>query len=183
MRKVLVVALVLCLALFALLWLAPETVAPITPNPLAATRDSVLERDPRNRGVAVDVRYAGLMDRKHLIIDLLDIGPGNSRLDVFRVLLQLADALKSSRFESVDLRFRGEPRFRLDGRYFQELGADYETQHVVYTARKFPSHVKTPGGAAAYGEWTGGLLGVATKEMEDFADFHDRWYLRSLLGR
>jgi hypothetical protein len=34
--------------------------------------------------------------------------------------------------------------------------------------------------ARAYPEWTGGALGVLSKQMEDFSDVHDKWYLDDL---
>ena len=35
----------------------------------------------------------------------------------------------------------------------------------------------------AYPEWTGGLLGVAGKQIEDFNDFHMKWYLEDLANK
>jgi hypothetical protein len=34
-----------------------------------------------------------------------------------------------------------------------------------------------PDGSSAYPEWTGGWLGVASKQINDFNDFHSKWYL------
>jgi len=33
-----------------------------------------------------------------------------------------------------------------------------------------------PGGSRAYSGWIGGVLGVLEKQMEDFNDFHKKWY-------
>jgi hypothetical protein len=37
-----------------------------------------------------------------------------------------------------------------------------------------------PDGSRAYPTWTGGLLGVAGKQVEQFGDFHKQWYFNSL---
>jgi len=54
---------------------------------------------------------------------------------------------------------------------------EYESQNPVYTIRTFPENLYTIDGKNVYGEWTGGLLGVVTKQMEDFNDFHKKWYI------
>jgi hypothetical protein len=51
----------------------------------------------------------------------------------------------------------------------------------VYVIRTFPEKLTTPGGVSAFLTWEGGLLGVANKQMEDFNDFHDQWYMQDLL--
>lgn len=46
--------------------------------------------------------------------------------------------------------------------------------------RTFPEHVLDMQGQPVYSEWTGGLLGVLNKQMEDFNDFNKKWYLEEL---
>jgi len=40
--------------------------------------------------------------------------------------------------------------------------------------------VYTPDGKKAFGTWTGGLLGVLSKQMEDFGEFHEKWYVEDM---
>lgn len=110
-----------------------------------------------------------------LVIDVAGVSSENSRADLFRVLLQYAERLKDESFDTVVLAFDGDARFVLDGGHFALIGAEYGSQNPVFTMRTFPEHLRLPNGDAAYGTWTGGILGVTGKQMEDFSDFIDRW--------
>lgn len=140
----------------------------------------VLDNDPRNKGVEVSVHYKTYVNPSVLVYDLRAVAGTNSRLDVTRVLLQFAEQVKDRKFERVELSYRGETKFLLDGDYFQELGREYNFQNPVYTTNNMPENLRLPDGTRAYDTWTGGLLGVSLKQMQDFNDFHDRWYWRSL---
>ena len=140
----------------------------------------VMDKDPRNKGVEVSVHYKTYVNPSVLVYDLRAVSGTNSRLDVTRVLLQFAEQVKDRKFERVELAFRGETKFLLDGDYFQELGREYSFQNPVYTMNHMPENLRRPDGARAFDTWTGGWLGVSMRQMEDFNDFHDRWYWRSL---
>lgn len=136
-----------------------------------------LARDKRNAPVTAYVYARWGVDPRTLIFDLWTIDGSASMLDVTRVLLQTAEALKDYRFSSVILAHRGVARFSLDGDYFHRLGAEYSFQNPVYTIRTLPQNVKHLDGRAAFGTWTGGLLGVVKEQMEDGARMHRQWYL------
>jgi hypothetical protein len=68
----------------------------------------------------------------------------------------------------------------LDGSYFRQLGRDRDYQKPAFTIRTFPENLRTPTGGQAYGQWTGGILGVLNEQMKDSNDFHDKWYLDDL---
>jgi len=143
---------------------------------LQTQMDDVIAGDERNEGISVAVHFGSYVDSSKLVYDLKEISGGKSRADVFRVFLQFAQKMTSRRFEVVELRFQGAPRFQIDGDYFHTLGDEYGAQNPVYTIRTFPEHLRNPDGSRAYSEWTGGLLGVVTQQMEDFNDFHTKWY-------
>lgn len=141
---------------------------------------AVLEKDVRNAGVRAFAHYGRFVDGGTVVFDLRGIGPKNSMADVFRVLMQFSQALKDRRYGRVELAFRGTTKFVIDGEYFQQLGLEFERQNPVYTIRTFPEHLSRPDGAPAFGQWTGGLLGVLSKQTEDFTTFHRQWYLDDL---
>jgi hypothetical protein len=144
---------------------------------LQSPMNSVLKSDPRNDGIDVSVHYGNFIDPSTVVYDLRNVSGSNSPADVFRVLLQYAERLKGRQFDNIELAYKGTVKFKIEGNYFQTLGEEYGTQNVVYTVRTFPEHLKTPTGAQAYSEWTGGWLGVMNKQMEDFGDFNKHWYL------
>lgn len=142
--------------------------------------DRAIEFDHRNLGMDVSVYYRDTFAKSVVVFDLQNISGTNSRMDVFRLLLDFAEKMQGEYFETVILAFRGEEKFMLDGFYFRTLGRERNTQNPAYTIRTFPENLKTPTGLSAYPEWTGGLIGVLNKQMEDFNDFHDKWYLDDL---
>lgn len=140
----------------------------------------ILEADPRNDGIVVSAHYGMYINPSELVFDLKEVSVSNSPADISRVLFQYAEALKDKKYDRVILSYRGTAKFHLEGRFFQTLGNEYGTQNPVYTMRTFPENVYTLDGSAAFGTWTGGLLGVVGKQMEDFNEFHKRWYLAEM---
>lgn len=149
---------------------------------LQAPMNSVADSDPRNEGVDVRVHYGSYVNPSVLVYDLRNVSGDKSRLDVMRVLLQYAEHVQDKEFETVELAYRGDTRFKLDGSYFQTLGQEYELQNPVYTLRTFPENVMRPDGSSAFGSWTGGLLGVVGEQMDDLNRFNDEWYLNDVLA-
>lgn len=139
-----------------------------------------VKADSRNEGIEISTHYEHYINPDKLIYNLKAVSLNNSAADVFRAFLQTADALKDKDFEQVELQYKGNPKFIVPGKYFKELGKDYKTENPVYTMRTFCEHITTPDGKQPYSEWSGGLLGVLTKQMDDFNDFHNKWYKNEL---
>lgn len=133
--------------------------------------------DPRNEGISLITYHKNYLDTSKLIVDLLEVSDSNSRADVFRVLLQIANEFKDEQFQSVVLSYKGKEKFLLEGSYFLKLGEEYGHQNPVYTARTLPENVYHLNGTQAFGTWTGGLIGVLSEQMED----HDEWWLNDKL--
>ena len=140
----------------------------------------VLDADERNAGVDVRVHYKHYMNPGVIVYDLRGVDAGKSPLDVFRVFLQFAEAMKEESFERVELSFRGETKFVLDGPGFHELGGSYEAENPMFLVRTFPERLQTPAGARAYGVHEGGGLMVLGAQMDDFNDFHQSWWSEAL---
>lgn len=139
--------------------------------------------DPRNAGLVLYGYHDKLLIPGSIVVDLHDVSATNSAADVFRLLLQFSAKQKDKEYKKIFISFRGTPKFYLKGDYFTRLGNEYSTQNSVYTMRTFPENVFNVDGAPAYGTWTGGLLGVLGKQMEDFSDFHKRWYIADLASK
>ncbi len=144
-----------------------------------AMREAI-NSDARNVGLVFYAYHEKLVIPDVIVLDLRDVSLKNSPADVFRILLQFAAKQKEKNYQRIILSFRGEPRFQLKGEYFKTLGVEYGSQNPVYTMRTLPENVSNIDGTPAFGTWTGGLLGVLGKQMEDFAEFHKRWYINSL---
>ena len=94
----------------------------------------ILEKDSRNKAVEFDLSTDG----KNLDYCVKNVSADVTAMDVFRVFLHAADNLKDRQFEKVNLCFREEVRFVLDGADFAIIGKDYESQNPMYTIRSFP---------------------------------------------
>lgn len=138
--------------------------------------DEVLAEDERNQGFDVAVHYLWFVDSSTLVFDVRSYPDGAARVDLFRILLQYASKLKDEELQEVRLCFQGEAIFVLPGEDFRTIGAEYGEQNVVYTMRKFPQSLKEPDGTPAFSSYSGGLLGAATAEIEDFNKMSDQWW-------
>jgi hypothetical protein len=143
---------------------------------------AVLDGDPRNSGISMWAHYHYLVDPRTLVIDVRNVSGDNSAADVFRVLLQFAQSQQRTKYSRIVLSSKGAEKFLIDGSYFQLLGLEYGIQNPVYTMRTFPQNVYHLNGEPAFGTWTGGMLGVLGKQVEDFSQFHQQWYIEDLLG-
>lgn len=141
-----------------------------------------ISTDARNEGISFDVHYKNYVYVNTLVFDLKDISSDKAAVDIFRIFLQTASTLKDEDFEIINLSYKGKTKFTLKGDYYKTLGKEYGEQNAAYTMRTFPENLYSVDGSLAYTKWEGGLLGVLTKQMEDFSDFHQKWYLNDLKG-
>lgn len=141
---------------------------------------AVLDADPRNSGIEASAHYQFYVVPSVLVFDLRSVSGTNSQMDVSRVLIQFAESQKDKTFETVKLAYRGNAKFLLKGDYFRTIGREYGVQNPVYTLRTFPENVYRLDGSPAFGTWTGGWLGVLSKQMDDLNEFHQQWYIRDM---
>jgi hypothetical protein len=139
-----------------------------------------ISSDDRNQGIDFSVHYRNFISTNTLVFDLKKVPTDKTIADVFRVLLQTSAALKDRKFETVELSFQRKPKFTLKGEYFNQLGRHFDVQNPVYTMRTFPENVLDLKGQNVYSERMGGVLGVLTKQVEDFKDFHEKWYIADM---
>lgn len=138
---------------------------------------AAIESDPRNAGILAKAHFGNYVTPHELVFDLKSVGSDKSPADVFRLFLQFSEKLKDRHFAKVVLAYNGNPKFHIKGEYFQQIGREYAAQNPVYTMRTFPENLYRPDGTQAFGQWTGGLLGVLQKQTEDFMEFHEQWYI------
>jgi transposase len=141
---------------------------------------SVIQEDYRNKGIEVSVHYENYINPNILIYDLKKVSPDKSKADVFRVFLQFADKIQDKQFKNIHIAYKGIVEFTFNGDDFQTIGKEYSWQNPTYTMRTFPEKLYTPDGIKAFSSWEGGILGVLNEQMQDFNDFHDKWYLGKL---
>jgi hypothetical protein len=145
-------------------------------HPVAAR----LSQDARNAKVSLWAYHQYGLVPSVLVIDLRRVDDQAAAVDVLRALFQSAEGLKEDKFERVVLAHRGTAKLMMDGAHYRKIGQEFSSQNAVYTIRTLPENIYKLDGSAAYGTWTGGLLGVLSKQMEDVGKFSEDWYLRDL---
>ncbi|MFW8564861.1 hypothetical protein [Orrella sp. 11846] len=136
-----------------------------------------IQTTPRNKGVDVVAYHQWLVNPTTVVFDIREVGGNNSMLDVTRVLLTFASEMKDRSLSRVVLAFKGDQRFYMEGDYFKTLGQEYGIQNPNYTINNMPSNIKNLDGTSAFSTWRGGFLGVLEKQLKDFNEFHEKWWL------
>lgn len=139
-----------------------------------------LAEDERNQKVSVWAYRELGVSTSTIVFDLRGANDDAAAVDVTRALFQASESLKDSRFERVVLAHRGEAKLYVQGEYFQTLGQSFNKQNPVYLLRTLPENVHKLDGSKAYGTWTGGVLGVFAKQMEDLSSMAKDWYLEDM---
>ena len=142
-----------------------------------------LAEDMRNNKLSIWVHRQYWVSPTTIVFDLRGASEEAAALDVARALFQSAEGLQEHRFERVILAHRGEAKLYLQGEYYQDLGQRFKTENPVYLLRTLPENVHKLDGSKAYGTWTGGILGVMGKQMEDLGTMAEDWYLRDMAYR
>ncbi len=138
--------------------------------------DEALDQDQRNRGVDLFVYHRHGIRPGELTVNLMSVDGTKSPIDIMRALFQTSAALKDIHFKTVVLEHAGKPMFVLTGTDFTTLGQSYSADdNPVYLIRTLPQELSNPDGSPAFETWTGGMLGVLTKQMTDANDFAARW--------
>jgi len=137
--------------------------------------NDALRADPRNSGLTIAAYRTYAVHPSDITLNVLG-AEAAAPLDVFRIIFQTAKALKDSRFGNVHL-VRGTTHvYTLTGADFQQLGQEFAMgQNPVFMVRTLPEKLLLPDGRKAFGEWTGGLLGVVSRQMEDANEAARTW--------
>jgi len=128
-----------------------------------------LASDSRNERYRLVGHYRYYVDRSTLVLDLRRANAA-APADLFRGLFQCAQAMYEAdrTFSWIVLARSRSAVFVMSGEAFYELGTTYALgENPVFLIRTLPEKLHHPDGSRAYGTWSGGLLGVALRQMED----------------
>lgn len=151
---------------------------------VASLARSAWAEDARNASVRIWAYHPYFVRPNGLVLDVHEVGAGGARIDVTRMIFQAAAAFRDRSFADITLAFRGSARFILPGDEFQAIGRLYAAgENPVFLIRTLPERLRNPDGTRAFSEWTGGVIGVMNRQMEDHNTMHDRWYLNELLRK
>jgi hypothetical protein len=102
-----------------------------------------------------------------VVYDLRGLSFRQTPIDVHTAFLEFAGKLKEKRYKRVDLSWRGETKFSIDGRSFAYLGEQYAKRNFDYVLYSFPQLFSTADGKQ---------VEVSSSGRDALLDFHRRWY-------
>lgn len=148
---------------------------------LSKSMSEVIESDFRNKDIQISVHYENYVNLNVLVFDVSNIRMTHSAADIFRVFWAYSNKMKDKSFDKVILSSKGKAKFYILGKHFKSIGNEYGVQNPIYIIRTFPENVYKLDGSKAFSGWTGDLLGVAQKQLEDFNEMSREWFLHDAL--
>lgn len=139
--------------------------------------NTVLLQEPVNDVLKSNVAFQGLQVSAHysywvvpgvVVYDLKDLTVRQTPLDVHTAFLEFAREAKERRFRRVDLSYRGEKRFAIDGASFAQLGEQYAKRNFDYVLYSFPRLLHPADGMPP--------IDTKTNDRDALVQFHKRWY-------
>ena len=137
---------------------------------------SAVHADERNSSVEIVAHRRHFLMPSSVSIDLFDVRPNVTPIDLERSLFEAAAAVKDRHYKTVALARSGREVFLMSGDDFRELGQEYAAgENPVYLIRTLPEHMLTTDGRQAFPTWEGGMLGVLGKQMDDTKRLAEEW--------
>jgi DNA-directed RNA polymerase subunit RPC12/RpoP len=125
--------------------------------------------------VDVSVYYRGYLSTRDIVFDFQTGAAKGRRIDPVHLLMQFASRLNLAGTDNVYLARDGDERFRVASRSLDPLASSYENGGRIWAFNNLPAAVRRIDGSQAYGEWTGGWLGVMKGQVEDLGSFLEQW--------
>jgi hypothetical protein len=140
--------------------------------------NKVIDRDDRNQGMVVRAHWRWYVDPTVLVYDLRDAPADATGVDVLRAFLHFAYKQKGRQFVRVDLAWRGERRFSINGGDFAELGRQYVVRSPVDTMTVMPGILYRPDGSKAFPVPPGSSAQQNSQRLLEFTSFVNTWTTR-----
>lgn len=127
--------------------------------------NDILKESSAFNGMQVSAHYQYYVIPGVVVYDLEGLSARQTPLDVQTALLEFAKKVKEKRYSRVDLAYRGERKFSIDGASFMKLGQEYANRNFDYVLYKFPRLFRGENSTPVKGTDRDALL-----------DFHRQWY-------
>jgi hypothetical protein len=129
--------------------------------------NDILKENAAFNGMQVSAHYQYYVIPGVVVYDLEGLSVRQTPLDVQTALLEFAKKVKEKRYTRIDLAYRGERRFSIDGASFMKLGHEYANRNFDYVLYKFPRLLRDDTGAPAP---------VNGTDRDALLEFHRQWY-------
>jgi hypothetical protein len=135
--------------------------------------NDILKQNAAFEGMKVSAHYQYYIIPGVVVYDLEGLSVRQTPIDVQTALLEFAKKVKEKRYSRVDLAYRGETKFSIDGASFMKLGQEYANRNFDYVLYKFPRLFRADEGAPAKSPANSPAQGT---ERDALLDFHRQWY-------
>jgi hypothetical protein len=129
--------------------------------------NDILKENAAFAGMEVSAHYQYYVIPGVIVYDLEGLSVRQTPLDVQTALLEFAKKVKEKRYSRVDLAYRGERKFSIDGASFMKLGNEYANRNFDYVLYKFPRLFRRENGKQVPG---------AVDDRDALLEFHRQWY-------
>lgn len=137
--------------------------------------NDILRQNAAFSGMKVSAHYEYWVVPGVIVYDLQALSLRQTPIDVHTAFLEFAKVLKEKRYSRVDLSYRGQTRFTLDGAAFAKLGQEYANRNFDYVLYSFPRLFRPTNGTKP--------IEPGTSERDALLEFHRRWYGQDHLTR
>jgi len=129
--------------------------------------NDILRENAAFQGMKVSAHYEYWVVPGVVVYDLRGLSFRQTPIDVHTAFLAFAERLKEKRYSRVDLSYRGELKFSIDGASFAHLGDEYSKRNFDYVLYSFTRLFKTADGKP---------LTPSQSNRDALLDFHRKWY-------
>jgi hypothetical protein len=125
--------------------------------------NDILSHNSSFSGMQVSAHYEYWVVPGVVVFDLRHLGVKQTPIDVHTALLEFAKKLKSKRYSRVDLSYRGDTKFSIDGASFTKLGEEYAKRNFDFVLYKLPRLLQPS-------------VDSTTSDRNALVEFHRHWY-------
>ena len=130
--------------------------------------DDILKQNAAFSGMHVSAHYQYWVVPGVVVYDLRSLSVRQTPIDVHTAFLEFAKQLKEKRYSRVDLSWRGDRKFSIDGASFARLGEEYSKRNFDYVLYSFPRLFAPAEGIAP--------LDRDTSDRDALMELHRKWY-------
>jgi hypothetical protein len=127
--------------------------------------NDILKENAAFSGMKVSAHYQYYVIPGVVVYDLEGLSVRQTPIDVQSAFLEFAKKVKEKRYSRVDLAYRGERKFSIDGASFMKLGQEYANRNFDYVLYEFPRLFRHKTNTPVNGTDRDALL-----------EFHRQWY-------
>lgn len=125
--------------------------------------NDILKQNNAFQGMEVSAHYKYWVVPGVVVYDLRTLTARQTPLDVHTAFLEFAKQLKEKRYRRVDLSYRGDRKFTIEGASFTKLGEEYTRRNFDYVLYSFPRLFKPP-------------VREEATDRDALLEFHRTWY-------